>query len=84
MKGIKLSVFLPLLVNEELFVPPEDVELAEGDVVICCPGLTNIELSPPDEVADASEDSGLRIESLSLPSFCKTKCVMLCITHSVH
>ena len=69
---MKLFVYSPLLASEELFVPPEDVELAEGDVVICCPGLTNIELSPPDDVADASEDSGLRIESLSLPSFCKS------------
>ena len=72
MNRIKLFVYSPLLASEELFVPPDDVELAEGDVVICCPGLTNIELSPPDDVADASEDSGLRIESLSLPSFCKS------------
>ena len=26
---------LPLQAKEELFVPPDDVELAEGDVVIC-------------------------------------------------
>ena len=42
---------------EELF-PLEDVELAEGEVVICW-GDTSIELSPLEEVAEASEDSGL-------------------------
>ena len=38
--------------------PPEDVELAEGEVVICW-GDTSIELNPPEEVAEATEDSGL-------------------------
>ena len=42
---------------EEL-LPPEEVELAEGEVVICW-GDTSIELSPLEEVAEASEDSGL-------------------------
>ena len=43
---------------EEL-LPPEEVELAEGEVVICW-GDTSMELRPPEEVAEASEDSGLR------------------------
>ena len=40
-------------------MPVEEVELAEGEVVICW-GDTSMELSPPEEVAEASEDSGLR------------------------
>ena len=35
---------IPLLVRDELFVPPDDVELAEGDVVI------SIELRPPETI----------------------------------
>ena len=43
-----------------VLVPPEEVELAEGEVVICW-GDTRIELRPTEEVADPTEDSGLRI-----------------------
>ena len=39
---------------EELF-PLEEVELAEGDVVICW-GDTSMELRPPEEVAEVSDD----------------------------
>ena len=42
-----------------VLAPPEEVELAEGEVVICW-GDTSIELRPPEEVAEVSEDSGLR------------------------
>ena len=31
-----------------VLVPPEEVELAEGEVVICWPGDTSSELRPPD------------------------------------
>ena len=48
----------PPLTMEE-FCPLEEVELAEGEVVICW-GDTSIELRPPEEVAEVSEDSGLR------------------------
>ena len=44
---------------EEL-LPPEEVELAEGEVVICW-GDTSMELRPPEEFAEAREDSGLGI-----------------------
>ena len=44
--GLVLS--LPLLTSEELFVPPEDVDEADGDVVICCWGDESIELRPPE------------------------------------
>ena len=31
-----------------VLAPPEEVELAEGEVVICWPGDTSSELRPPD------------------------------------
>ena len=46
-----LVVSLPLLTREELFVPPDEVEEAEGEVVICCCGDESIELSPPEKAA---------------------------------
>ena len=55
---------------EELF-PLEEVELAEGDVVICW-GDTSIELSPPEEVAEASDDSGLSRFSSGLVWLCRS------------
>ena len=52
-----LGMTIPPLTMEELF-PLDEVELAEGDVVICW-GDTSMELRPPEEVAEVSEDSGL-------------------------
>ena len=39
-----------------VLVPPEEVELAEGEVVICWPGDTSSELRPPD-----TQHIGLRL-----------------------
>ena len=56
---------------EEL-LPLEEVELADGEVVICW-GDTSMELSPPEEVAEASDDSGLSRFSSGLVWLCRSR-----------